>query len=141
MAKKKKKTFIEGVTGIGGSSLDERYLAKHDHGTFYGGLQITEEIKEELEAQPISDFMYFEPKGKSYIMKYQIPEKECWMRLNRRIQGFCQSVQINILRKFNGNREQNVSDLKIILLRFQHILLHGEQIQRFVRLGCRHFHR
>ena len=75
MAKKKKKTFVEGVTGIGGSSLDERYLAKHDHGTFYGGLQITEEIKEELEAQPISDFMYFEPKGKSYIMKYQIPEK------------------------------------------------------------------
>ena len=69
-------TFVDGVRGTGTSPLDRAYQRQHDHGSFYGGLIVSDAIKEELQSQPASEFLHFEAgknPGEHYVT-HKIPE-------------------------------------------------------------------
>ena len=69
-------TFVDGIRGNGTSPLNPEYQKNHQHGSFYGGFVVSDDIKKQLQEQPISEFLHFEQgerAGEHYVT-HKIPE-------------------------------------------------------------------
>lgn len=77
----KYQTIVDGVFGNATPSTNSNAPEKNGNlGTFYGGLKVTQDIKEQLESQSVSNFLSFSPSKNNdgtFYVQGKLPEKGC----------------------------------------------------------------
>ena len=68
--------ITDGIQGVGCSTLTTKTMESiGNHGAFYGGLQVNENIANQLKNDPASEFLNIQQNGNGYSVKYKLPEE------------------------------------------------------------------